>query len=63
MPFFEVLLISLSMAMDAFAVCLAAGALQNTQGPRPAFRLSFHFGLFQFIMPVIGWLLGRQLNR
>jgi putative Mn2+ efflux pump MntP len=62
MPFFEVLLISLSMALDAFAVCLAAGALQNTQGPRPVFRLSFHFGLFQFIMPVIGWVLGRTIE-
>ncbi|HUH99296.1 MAG TPA: manganese efflux pump MntP family protein [Anaerolineales bacterium] len=62
MPFIEILLISISMAMDAFAVCLAAGALQNTQGPRPAFRLSFHFGLFQFIMPVIGWLLGMTIE-
>jgi putative Mn2+ efflux pump MntP len=62
MSFFEVLLISLSMAMDAFAVCLAAGTLENTQGPRPAFRLSFHFGLFQFIMPVLGWLLGMTIE-
>ncbi len=62
MPFFEIFLISLSMAMDAFAVCLAAGALQNTQGPRPAFRLSFHFGLFQFFMPVMGWLLGATIQ-
>ena len=54
MTFIETLLVSISMAMDAFAVCLAAGALQETQGPRPAFRLSFHFGLFQFVMPVIG---------
>ncbi len=62
MPFFEVLLISISMAMDAFAVCLAAGALETIHGPRPLFRLSFHFGLFQFIMPVIGWLLGATLQ-
>jgi putative Mn2+ efflux pump MntP len=62
MPLIEILLISFSMAMDAFAVCLAAGALENTQGPRPAFRLSFHFGLFQFIMPVMGWLLGMTIE-
>jgi len=62
MPFFEILLISLSMAMDAFAVCLAAGALEKIRGPRPLFRLSFHFGLFQFIMPVIGWLLGETIE-
>lgn len=62
MPFIEVLLIALSMAMDAFAVCLSAGTLRETQGPRPAFRLSFHFGLFQFIMPVLGWLAGTTVE-
>jgi len=62
MPFFEILLISLSMAMDAFAVCLGAGTLEKIRGPRPFFRLSFHFGLFQFIMPVIGWLLGMTIE-
>jgi putative Mn2+ efflux pump MntP len=58
MPSFELLLLAFSMAMDAFAVCLAAGSLRQTQGARPAFRLSFHFGLFQFIMPLLGWLAG-----
>ncbi len=58
MPFLEILLVALSMAMDAFAVCLVAGSLRQATGPRPAFRLSFHFGPFQFIMPVLGWLVG-----
>lgn len=58
MPFFEVLLVAISMAMDAFAVCLVAGSLNKASSARPAFRLSFHFGLFQFIMPVLGWLAG-----
>ena len=62
MPFYEIFLVALSMAMDAFAVCLVAGSLNRANGPRPAFRLSFHFGLFQFIMPVLGWFLGRTLE-
>jgi putative Mn2+ efflux pump MntP len=62
MPFIEVLLLAVSMAMDAFAVCLAAGSLPEVRGPRPAFRMSFHFGLFQFMMPVIGWLAGATLE-
>jgi manganese efflux pump family protein len=61
MPFFELFLLAISMAMDAFAVCLAAGSLHQTRGARPAFRLSFHFGLFQFIMPVLGWLAGATI--
>lgn len=48
--------------MDAFAVCLAAGSLPVVRGPRPAFRLAFHFGLFQFIMPVLGWVAGATLE-
>lgn len=62
MPLPEILLLAVGMAMDAFAVCLAAGSLRLTQGPRPAFRLSFHFGLFQFIMPVLGWLAGATIE-
>ena len=62
MPFYEVMLIAASMAMDAVAVCLVAGSLGQANSPRPVFRLSFHFGLFQFIMPVLGWLAGRSLE-
>jgi putative Mn2+ efflux pump MntP len=62
MPYYETFLVALSMAMDAFAVCLIAGAMNQANGPRPAFRLSFHFGLFQFIMPVVGWVVGRTVE-
>lgn len=44
--------------MDASAVCLAAAAAGYAKDARAVFRLSFHFGLFQFIMPVLGWLMG-----
>ncbi len=44
--------------MDASAVCLAAAAAGYAKDARAVFRLSFHFGLFQFLMPVLGWLMG-----
>jgi putative Mn2+ efflux pump MntP len=47
--------------MDAFAVSIAAGFLLSPVGPRQMFRLAFHFGLFQFLMPVIGWLAGQTV--
>jgi len=50
--------LSVALAMDAFAVALAAGAILRPLTFRPCFRLAFHFGLFQAIMPVIGWLAG-----
>jgi putative Mn2+ efflux pump MntP len=61
MNFFEIFFIAVSMAMDAFAVCLGAGTQEYTSSPRPVFRLSFHFGLFQFLMPVIGWFAGTTI--
>jgi manganese efflux pump family protein len=61
MNILEVILISLGMAMDAFAVCIGVGAARNSKNFRQVFRLSFHFGLFQFFMPVIGWLAGNGL--
>jgi putative Mn2+ efflux pump MntP len=63
MSLVEVLLIALGLAMDAFAVCLGAGTTQHVNGPRPAFRLAFHFGLFQALMPVLGWLVGSTIER
>lgn len=63
MNFVEVLLIALGLAMDAFAVCLGAGTTPHVNGPRPVFRLSFHFGLFQAVMPVLGWLVGSTIIR
>jgi len=58
MSFPEILLIAIGLSMDAFAVSLGASAAQRDMGGRAAFRLSFHFGLFQFMMPVLGWALG-----
>ncbi len=63
MPFIEVLLLALAMAMDAFTVCLVVASAGQGEGSRSAFRLSFHFGLFQFIMPVLGWLAGAEIER
>jgi len=59
--FVEILMIAVGLAMDAFAVSLGAGASGQAIGGRAAFRLSFHFGLFQFMMPVIGWFLGSRI--
>ncbi|GAB4503837.1 MAG: manganese efflux pump MntP family protein [Anaerolineales bacterium] len=48
------------MAMDAFAVSLCSG-VKISAGPRSAFRLAFHFGLFQALLPIVGWLLGNTI--
>jgi putative Mn2+ efflux pump MntP len=54
----EIIIIALGLAMDASAVSLAAAAAGFAPDARAKFRLSFHFGLFQFLMPVAGWFMG-----
>jgi putative Mn2+ efflux pump MntP len=54
-----VLGMSLGLAMDAFAVSIATGLAVAPATARHTFRIAFHFGLFQFLMPVAGWLAGK----
>jgi putative Mn2+ efflux pump MntP len=61
MSLLSILLIAVGMAMDAFAVSLAIGTTRQANRPRPIFRLSFHFGLFQALMPVLGWSAGNAI--
>ena len=62
MSLISLLLIALALAMDAFAVALAAGVVLAPVSKRQLFRLGFHFGLFQGLMPIIGWLAGRSIQ-
>lgn len=55
--------LALALAMDAFAVALGTGAVLSRLTGRHLFRLGFHFGLFQALMPVIGWLAGQTVIR
>ncbi|MBI5556758.1 MAG: manganese efflux pump [Deltaproteobacteria bacterium] len=56
------LFLALALAMDAFAVALAAGVTLHPVSKRQLFRLGFHFGLFQGLMPILGWLAGLSLQ-
>ena len=50
--------IAVALAMDAFAVALSAGLILPRLTGRHLFRFGFHFGLFQALMPILGWLAG-----
>jgi putative Mn2+ efflux pump MntP len=54
----EIIIIAIGLSLDAFAVALGVGSIGRIKGHRGAVRLAFHFGLFQFMMPVIGWYSG-----
>ncbi|CAO1654836.1 manganese efflux pump MntP family protein [Parasphingorhabdus sp. NYA22] len=51
------LLLSLGLAMDAFAAAVAQGAASRPNR-KTALRMSLAFGLAQAIMPLLGWALG-----
>jgi len=54
----EIFIIAVALAVDAFAVALAAGVSMCNVGYRQTFRLAWHFGLFQAGMNVLGWAAG-----
>jgi putative Mn2+ efflux pump MntP len=57
------ILIAFGLAMDAFAVSIASGlAIPKVTG-RHVFRMAFHFGLFQALMPIVGWFVGASVAR
>lgn len=63
MGFWELVLIGVSLSMDAFAVSVCRG-LSMKNGIRVSHMLiiAAFFGGFQAIMPAIGYLLGKQFE-
>jgi len=59
---FEVIFVAIGLAIDAFVVSVSSAGTGWINSKRAVFRLSFHFGLFQFLMPVIGWFIGSKLE-
>jgi len=62
MSLLSILGIAVALAMDAFAVSIAVGISLKKISARQTFRLSWHFGLFQALMPVLGWWLGNTIH-
>jgi len=52
----EIWLIAVGLAMDCLAVSIASGIILKKIQLRPMLTMAFFFGLFQAIMPLLGWL-------
>ncbi len=59
MSFVDIILIGISLSMDAFAVAICAGLRMRKIDYRQAVVISLFFGGFQALMPAVGWWLGR----
>jgi putative Mn2+ efflux pump MntP len=55
----SIVLIALSLSLDAFAVSVCSGISIRGLKVFHAVRAALFFGVFQFIMPVIGWFVGQ----
>ena len=58
----EILLIAVSLALDAFAVSVSSGISVPGFGWKQASKMRLYFGVFQAAMPLIGWFLGSSLS-
>ena len=58
MGFVEIFLIGVGLSMDAFAVSVCKGLGMHRVNYAHALVIALFFGVFQGLMPVIGWLVG-----
>ena len=58
----SIILLAVALAMDALAVAVGLSLMFRWNSFRQFFRLSFHFGLFQFLMPILGWAAGSTVE-
>ena len=58
----DILLLAISLAMDAFAVSVANGAVLKGSHLYHGLRFGTAFGIFQAFMPLLGYALGITLS-
>ena len=61
--FFELFLIGVGLAMDAFAVSVCKGLAMDKVNKKQAVVIGLYFGGFQALMPFIGWFLGVSFQK
>ena len=62
MGIFELLLLSIGLGMDAFAVSVCKGISMKKMDWKKACIVGLYFGGFQALMPVIGYFLGTSFQ-
>ena len=63
MNYWEIFLIGVGLAMDAFAVSLCKGMSLKKMSLKGALAAGLYFGGFQALMPFLGWLLGSSFAK
>ncbi len=58
----ELIIMSVGLAMDAGAAAICKGACMRRFNAKEAGLIALFFGVFQAVMPLIGWYLGTQFS-
>lgn len=58
MGILEIFLVGVGLAMDAFAVSICKGLAMKKLDWKKAIIIALYFGIFQAVMPIIGYFLG-----
>jgi putative Mn2+ efflux pump MntP len=58
MSLITIIILAVGLGVDAFSVAIGIGATNDKKSWSPVLRLAAAFGIFQFVMPIIGWLAG-----
>ena len=58
----EIWLLAISLAMDCFTVSITSGIIMRRICWRTFFIMAFFFGLFQAVMPLIGWFAASRFS-
>jgi putative Mn2+ efflux pump MntP len=58
MDLITIILVAIGLGVDGFSVAIGIGAANTKRSWAPVLRLAAAFGLFQFVMPLVGWLAG-----
>ena len=62
MDWMTVIAVAVGLALDAFAISVGTGVALGRVSPAQTFRMAGAFGLFQFAMPLLGWLAGTTVQ-
>lgn len=60
MAIWEIIVLAIGLSMDAFAVALCRGVTMKKFHPGQAVVIALFFGVFQAVMPIIGWAVASQ---
>ncbi len=63
MGILELVLLSIGLAMDAFAVSICKGISINNKDKKKFLTIGLYFGGFQAIMPLLGYFLGTSFEK